>query len=66
MTLLFARNPEVAGEPLARLFTDHPDRGVLNGAFFRLDRRLPMADAAMRDEVQGRMLWGKLQGMIAE
>jgi hypothetical protein len=60
MTLLFARKPAVAGEPIARLMLRHDDRAALNGALFRLDRRIRKPDRAMNDEAMGGKLWDEL------
>ena len=65
MTLLFAKNPQVAGEPVAGLFTDHPNRRALNRALFQLGRRLPRVDPAVHDDVHGSMLRQQLEEMIA-
>jgi NAD(P)-dependent dehydrogenase (short-subunit alcohol dehydrogenase family) len=60
MTLLFARPPAVAGEPIANLMLSYPDRSALNGALFKLDKRLEKPDKAMKDEESGKRLWDEL------
>jgi len=60
MTLLFAKPPAVAGEPIANLMLSQQDRRRINGASFKLDKRLEKPDKAMNDEVSGKRLWGEL------
>jgi hypothetical protein len=60
MTVLFAKPPAVAGEPMADLMLSHPDRSAINGALFKLDKRVEKPDKAMNDEVLGKRLWGEL------
>jgi NAD(P)-dependent dehydrogenase (short-subunit alcohol dehydrogenase family) len=60
MTTLFAKPPEVAGEPIADLMLSYQDRSAINGALFKLDRRVEKPDKAMNDEVSGKRLWDKL------
>jgi NAD(P)-dependent dehydrogenase (short-subunit alcohol dehydrogenase family) len=60
MTLLFAKPPAVAGEPIADLMLSHPDRSAINGALFKLDKRVEKPDKAMNDEVLGKRLWDEL------
>ena len=50
----------VAGEPIANLMLLHGDRGALNGALFKLDKRVEKPDKAMKDEVWGKRLWDEL------
>jgi len=57
MTILFAKPPEVAGEPIADLMLSYQDRNALNGAFFKLDKRVKKPDKAMNDEELGKRLW---------
>ena len=40
MTLLFAKPPAFAGEPIADLMLSHRDRSAMNGALFKLDKRV--------------------------
>ena len=61
MTPLFAKPPSVAGEPIADLMLSHPDRKAINGALFKLDKRVEIPDKAMNDEVLGNRLWDELE-----
>ena len=60
MTLLFAKPPAVAGEPIANLMLSHRDRRAINGALFKLDKRIEKPDKAMHDEDLGKRLWDEL------
>ena len=60
MTLLFAKAPAVAGQPLADLMLLHPDRDELNGALFKRDERANKPDRAMNDEESAKRLWDEL------
>jgi NAD(P)-dependent dehydrogenase (short-subunit alcohol dehydrogenase family) len=60
MTVLIARPPVVAGEPIADLMLSQKDRSALNGALFKLDKRIKKLDQAMTDEVLGKRLWDEL------
>ena len=60
MTMLFAKPPAVAGEPIANLTLSHQDRCAINGALFKLDKRIEKPDKAMNDEVLGKRLWDEL------
>ncbi len=60
LTILFAKPPEVAGEPIADLMLSHQDRDAINGALFKLDKRVQKPDRAMNDEVSGKRLWDEL------
>jgi NAD(P)-dependent dehydrogenase (short-subunit alcohol dehydrogenase family) len=60
MTLLFAKPPAVAGEPIANLMLSNRDRSTMNGALFKLDKRLEKPDKAMYDEESGKKLWNEL------
>jgi len=60
LTFLMAKPPEVAGEPIADLMLSYPDRGALNGALFKLDKRVEKPDKAMSDETLGKRLWDEL------
>jgi len=60
MTGLFSKPPEVAGEPLADLMLSHRDRSAINGAKFKLGKRVE-PDKAMNDEVLGKRLWDELE-----
>jgi NAD(P)-dependent dehydrogenase (short-subunit alcohol dehydrogenase family) len=60
MTVLFAKPPAVAGEPIADLMLSYRDRSAINGALFKLDKRVEKRDKAMNDEVLGKRLWDEL------
>jgi len=60
MTILLAKPPAVAGEPIADLMLSYRDRSAINGALFKLDKRIEKADKAMNDEVLGKRLWDEL------
>jgi len=60
MTVFFAKPPAVAGEPIADLMLSHRDRSEINGALFKLDKRVEKPDKAMNDEVLGKRLWDEL------
>jgi NAD(P)-dependent dehydrogenase (short-subunit alcohol dehydrogenase family) len=60
MTVLLAKPPEVAGEPIADLMLSHRDRSAINGALFKLDKRVEKPNKAMNDEVLGKRLWDEL------
>ena len=60
LTMLLAKPPVVAGEPMADLILSYPDRTALNGALFKLDKRVEKPDRAMNDEELGKRLWDRL------
>jgi NAD(P)-dependent dehydrogenase (short-subunit alcohol dehydrogenase family) len=60
MTVFIAKPPAVAGEPIADLMLSDRDRSAINGALFKLDRRVEKPDKAMNDEVLGKRLWDEL------
>ena len=60
LTALLANPPAVAGEPIADLMLSYQDRSAINGALFKLDKRVEKADKAMNDEVLGKRLWDEL------
>ena len=60
LTVLIAKPPVVAGEPIANLMLSHKDRRAINGALFKLDKRVAKPDKAMNDEVLGKRLWDEL------
>ena len=69
MTLLIAKPPAVAGEPIANLMLSYKDRSAINGALFKLDKRVEKPDEVMNDEVLGKRLWDelvRLTGLKAE
>jgi NAD(P)-dependent dehydrogenase (short-subunit alcohol dehydrogenase family) len=69
LTVFFARPPAVAGEPIADLMLSYRDRSAINGALFKLDKRVRKPDKAMNDKVLGKRLWDELAlltGLTAE
>ena len=60
LTVIFSKPPVVAGEPIANLMLSHKDRSAINGALFKLDKRVEKPDKAMNDEVLGKRLWDEL------
>ena len=63
MTALVAKPPRVAGEPIADLMLEYPDRQAINGALFKLGKRVTKPDKAMSDTASGRRLWDELVRM---
>jgi NAD(P)-dependent dehydrogenase (short-subunit alcohol dehydrogenase family) len=59
-TLVSAKPPAIAGEPMADLMLSHQDRYAINGALFKLDKRVEKPDKAMVDEALGKRLWDEL------
>ncbi len=60
MTILFAKPPKVAGEPIANLMLSYKDRNAINGALFKLDKRVEKREKVMNNEVLGKRLWDEL------
>ena len=60
LTALLAKPPTIAGEPIANLMLSYQDRRAINGAMFKLDKRIEKPDKAMNDEVLGKRLWDEL------
>ena len=60
MTVLIAKPPAVAGEPIADLMLSYKDRSAINGALFKLYKRIEKPDKAMNDEILGKRLWDEL------
>ena len=61
MTVFFAKTPAVVGEPISDLVLSHRDRSTINGALFKLDKRVEKPNKAMNDEVLGKRLWDELE-----
>jgi len=61
-TFVVARPPSVAGEPMAGLILSDCDRSSVNGALFKLDKRICKPDRAMKDEISGKRLWEEIVG----
>ncbi|WP_373497419.1 SDR family NAD(P)-dependent oxidoreductase [Aquiflexum sp.] len=57
--LIDSKPPSVAGEPLADIILAHPYPDM-NGALFKLNKRIKIPDKAMRDEQFGKRLWDVL------
>jgi len=60
MSVFFAKPPAAAGQPIADLMLSYRDRNAINGALFKLDKRVEKPDKAMNDEVLGKRLWDEL------
>jgi len=60
MKVFLAKPPSEAGEPIADLMLSYRDRAAINGAYFKLDKRIEKPDKAMNDEVLGKRLWDEL------
>ena len=60
ITILFAIPPAIAGEPIADLIISHQDRRLINGALFKLNKRIGKPNKAMNDENLGKRLWKEL------
>jgi NAD(P)-dependent dehydrogenase (short-subunit alcohol dehydrogenase family) len=61
LTVLIAKPPAFAGEPIADLILSPQDRSAINGALFKLNKRVEKPDKAMNDEVLGKRLWDELE-----
>lgn len=61
LTMLIAKPPETAGEPIADLMLTVQERESINGAYFKLGKRVQQADQDMSDEVVGEKLWTELE-----
>lgn len=64
MTVLFAKPTRVAGVPIASLVLDEGGRAAMNGALYRLSKRVAKPDPAMNDEELGARLWAELSAMV--
>ena len=60
MAVFIAKTPAVAGEPIANLMLSDKDRSAINGALFKLDKRVDKPDKAMNNEEWGKRLWDEL------
>ncbi len=60
MTIFVAKPPAIAGEPIAELILSHGDRSAINGALFKLYKRIFKPEKAMNDEISGSRLWEEL------
>ena len=60
MTAVAAKPPSVAGDPIADLVLSYPDRREINGALFKLGKRVTKPNKAMSDAASGQRLWHEL------
>ncbi|MDH5681861.1 MAG: SDR family NAD(P)-dependent oxidoreductase [Spirochaetota bacterium] len=60
-TMLFAKSPAIVGEPIVDLMLSQKDRQAINGALFKLSKRLEKPDQAMSHEKSGKRLWDELE-----
>ncbi len=60
LAVFLAKAPAAAGEPIADLMLSYRDRAAINGAYFKLSKRIAKPDKAMNDEVLGKRLWDEL------
>ena len=60
LTILIAKHPRVAGEPIADLMLSYNDHSAINGSLYKLNKRVEKPDKAMNDEVLGKRLWDEL------
>ncbi len=60
LAVFLAKPPAVAGEAIADLLLSYRDRAAINGAYFKLSKRIAKPDKAMNDEVLGKRLWDEL------
>lgn len=64
LTIISAKPPEVAGEPIADLFLNYEDRSEINGAMFKLGKRVKKPDNVMHDVESGKRFWDELSKMV--
>jgi len=60
LTILIAKHPRVAGEPIADLMLSYNDHSAINGTLYKLNKRVEKPDKAMNDEELGKRLWDEL------
>jgi hypothetical protein len=60
LTILMAKPPSVAGEAIAKLVLADRDPLAMNGALFKLQKRMASPNKAMTDEEFGQRLWDEL------
>lgn len=58
-----AKSPSVAGHAIAELVTRASDRRQINGAHYRLTKRLDKPDPSMSDRELGSRLWAMLEAL---
>lgn len=61
LTLLIAKPPATAGEPMAELVLSVQDRDSINGTYFKLGKKIKEPDPSMSDEALGEKLWTELE-----
>ena len=66
MTIIVAKPPAVAGEPIAELMLSHQDRNAINGAMFRLYKRIKKPDRVMNDRSLGERFWDRLVSLTEQ
>lgn len=64
LTLVMAKHPSVAGEPIAQIILNRKDKSEFNGKLFKLDKIVKKPDRAMSDEKAGKHLWEELVQMV--
>ncbi len=60
LATLIAKPPHIAGEPIADLMLSTRNNDAINGALFKLNRRMRRPDKAMNDVESGSRLWERL------
>lgn len=65
LTILIAKPPKVAGEPIADLFLVEKDRNKINGAYYKLNRRIQKGDKVMNDVEAGKKFWEELEKLTS-
>ncbi len=63
LTLVMAKHPSVAGEPIAQIMLGSEDKSEFNGKLFKLNEIVKKPDRAMNDEKAGKHLWEELLHM---
>jgi len=61
MAAVFAKRPASAGEPAADLLLGRSERSAINGALYKLSKRVKKPDPTMADEAFGKRLWEELE-----
>ena len=58
--LLFSKPPVIAGEPIADIILSYKNVDNINGALYKLKKRIKKPDKAMKDKALGERLWNEL------
>ena len=58
--LLFSKPPVIAGEPIADIILSYKNADNINGALYKLKKRIKKPDKAMKDKALGERLWNEL------